>query len=50
MESECVENEEGGKGEKQGEKSRGQTMSDGEEEAILWAVREQFSLHFPVSM
>lgn len=39
------------KGERQGgEKSRGQTMSDREEETILWAVREPFSLHSPVSM
>lgn len=52
MESECGENKEGGKGGEAGggEKSRGQTMSDREEETILWAVREPFSLHSPVSM
>lgn len=50
IESEDEQNEEKGKGEKQGKKSRGQTMCVGEEEAILQAVREQFSLHFPVSM
>lgn len=36
--SKCEETEEGGKRERQGEKSEGQIMSDGEEEAILWAV------------
>lgn len=38
------------RGRGRGEKSRGQTMSDREEETILWAVREPFSLHSPVSM
>lgn len=35
MESKYEENDEGGKGERQEEKSEGQIMSDGEEETIL---------------